>query len=172
MADVNIPSTPAEGNVKSVYVPPVADMTAPTLTEANAATAADLSCYHTAGGFAFAGDQATMTDERECSTTTSNKPGRKSYTLSITAIDNTNNSALEAEFNLAVDTLVEGQTLDVIRRRGKAFDAPLTAGDKVKVIRFEVGQRVEVPVEPNSVQRSTWSCFVNNAVDGVIAAAL
>lgn len=170
MADNVIPSTPAEGNVKTVYVPAIADMTAPTVAEVTAVSAADLSCYHTSGGFAFSGDQATITDERECSTTTANKPGRKSYSLSITAIDNTN-SALEATYNLAVETLVEGQTLFAIRRRGKDFSTPLVAGEKVTVIKFAPGMKQEVPVESNSVQRSTWPCFVEAVETDVEIAA-
>ena len=63
-----IPSTPADGNIKTVLVPTVANLAAPTKAEATAATAIDISCYLTAGGFALTVDQATITDERECDT--------------------------------------------------------------------------------------------------------
>ena len=66
MADTNLPSTPADGNIKTVLVPAVADLDTPTLAEANAITGIDISCYLTSGGYAFGLDQATIADEREC----------------------------------------------------------------------------------------------------------
>src|SRR5690606_41847581 len=62
----NIPSTPADGNIKTVLVPAVADLKAPTLTELNAPEAIDISCYLVRNGFALTVDQQIITDEREC----------------------------------------------------------------------------------------------------------
>ena len=56
---------------------------------ATAATAVDISCYLTAGGFALTIDQQTITDERECDILTRNEPGRSSASLELTVIDNT-----------------------------------------------------------------------------------
>lgn len=156
----NIPATPADGNIKTVLVPTVADRSAPKLTEANAASAVDISCYLTAGGFAYATDQATITDERECTTEVFGLPGRKTRTLSITGIDNTNNDAIETAYNELAETLVEGQEIVAIRRRGKAFDEPFVAGDKVSVIPFQPGVKSEVAAEANSVTRSMWAAFI------------
>jgi len=160
MADV--PSTPADGNIKTVLVTTLADPGAPTVTELNAAGAKDVSCYLTPDGFAFAVDQATITDERLCSTVTYDQPGRKHYTLSLTGIDNTN-SANEATDNALVDTLVEGTQLYLVRRRGVPFDQPFATGDKVTVIPFKPGVKQDVAPEANSVLRSTWTSFVTGA---------
>lgn len=170
MAVSNIPSTPADGNVKTVYVPAIADIFVPKLTEANAATAFDGSCFHTAGGFAYTGDQATVADERECDTTTRNEPGRKSYSLSITGIDNTN-SVHQAEHNGLVETLVEGETKYAIRRRGKDYSTPLAVGDIVTVIQFKPGGKQEVAPEANSVTRSMWPTFVQAVATDVAIVA-
>lgn len=160
MADTNLPSTPADGNILTVLVPEVADLDAPTLTEATAASAVDISCYLTAGGFALTVDQATITDERECDTIVRNAPGRKTVTLSITGIDNTNTAYAETD-NELVDTLVEGSKWVAIRRRGKSHTEPLVAEDVVSVTSFTVGVRSEVPAEANSVLRSVWNAFVD-----------
>lgn len=160
MADTNIPATPADGNVQTVLVPEVADINAITVAEATAATAVDISCYLTAGGFALTLDQQTITDERECDTITRRAPGRSSASLELTVIDNTN-STHEATANEAVEALVEGSSWVVIRRRGKAHTVALASGDRPSFVgRLTIGKRREVPSEANSVLRSAISAFV------------
>lgn len=159
MADTNLPSTPADGNIKTVLVPAVDDIAEPTVAEATAASALDISCYLTAGGYAFSIDQATITDERECDTYVRNAPGRKTLSLSLTGIDNTNTTYEETANELA-DALVEGSRWFAIRRRGKSHTAALAAGDVVSVTDFTVGVRSEVQAEANSVLRSMWPAFV------------
>ena len=154
----NIPSTPADGNIKTVLVPTVADLSAPTLDELAAPTAIDISCYLVAGGFALTVDQATITDERECDTITRGAPGRKTPTLEITGIDNTNSTV---EDNDLAEALIEGSKWVAVRRRGKAHDAPFEAGDVVSVTEFTVGLGSEVAAEANSVLRTLWRTFVN-----------
>lgn len=157
----NVPSTPADGNIRTVLVPAIAsaDLSEVLLTEANAASAKHISCYLTPGGFAITVDQATITDERECDTITRTAPGRKSPTLSITGIDNTNNA--EVTDNDLADALTEGSYWYAIRRRGLPFDTAFAAGQKVSVTGFRVGVRSEVAAESNSVLRSMWATFVD-----------
>lgn len=161
MAD--IPSTPADGNIKTLLVPAIANPDAPTVAELAAGTVVDISCYLTSGGFAMSTEQATITDERECSTEVYGQPGRKTYTLSLTGIDNTN-SPNSADSNEMVDALTEGEDLFVVRRRGKAFDSAIAAADKVTVIPFKAGVKTEVAAEANSVLRSMWNAFVTGQV--------
>lgn len=151
----NIPATPSDGNQYVGAVATFADPTKPKLTEAAAAD--DLSCYLTALDVTL--DQASVTDERLCTTDMFEQPGRKTHGLSVTAIDNTNTEN-ETEFNLAVDTLVEGAVMDIVIRRGKAFDIPLAVGDTVRVYRIKVGAKVDVPHEANSTIKSTWKLFI------------
>lgn len=166
MAD--IPSTPADGNIRTVICTAIADTTAPTTTELNAVTTVDISCYLTPGGFALSGDQATIADPRECSTQEFGKPGRKTYGLSVTGIDNTN-SANATTDNELVDIMTEGTQLYAVRRRGKAFDAAWAADDKVTVVPFQVGEKQEVAADANSVLRSMWPCFITGAVQTDVA---
>lgn len=166
MAD--IPSTPADGNIKTVLVTTLADTGAPKLTELTGGTVTDISCYLTPGGFALTTDQATITDERECSTEVFGQPGRKTYSLALTGIDNTN-SANEGDSNELVDALVEGQQVYAVRRRGKAFDEAFATGDKVTVIPFKAGVKSEVAAEANSVLRSVWASFITGGVEVDVA---
>lgn len=166
MAD--IPSTPADGNIKTVLVPTVADLAAPTVAILNGVTAIDISCYLTPGGFALTVDQATITDERECDTITRGAAGRKTPALTITGIDNTNAAATD---NDLAESLEEGSTWVAVRRRGKPFDEDFAATDVVTVTEFTVGVRGEVPAEANSVLRSTWSTFINGFEPNAVVAA-
>lgn len=167
---VNIPSTPADGNVKIVLVPAIADTSAPTIAELTAETAVDISCYLTAGGWQPTQDQATISDERLCSTQVFGKPGRKTLGLTLEVIDNTN-SEYEAEYNAAVDTLVEGVQLYAVERRGKPFDAPFDAEDTVRVWPFQPGMKSNQPPEANSVLKASYPTFVTSNVVDVSAVA-
>lgn len=170
MAETNLPSTPADGNIKTVLVPAVADLKAPKLAECNASTALDISCYLTKGGWNFGLEQATISDERECDTTVRNEPGVKTPSLQITGIDNTN-TAYAATANKLVETLTEKSEWVAIRRRGKPHTVPFASGDKVEAVRFRVGVRTSVAAETNSVIKSTWNCFASGAEpDAAIAA--
>ena len=166
MAD--IPSTPSDGNVATWLVPSIADPKAPKLSELNAGV--DVSCYLTPDGFALTVDQATITDERLCSTESFGQPGRKTYSLTLQGIDNTN-SANEATHNELVDTLVEGTNMFLVRRRGVPFDDAFAAGDKVTVIPFKPGVKQDVAPEANSVIRSSWTGFVSGSVQVEVAVA-
>ena len=166
---VDVPSTPSDGNVKTVLVTAIADPKIPKITELNAVGAKDISCYLTPDGFALTVDQATITDERLCSTETYNMPGRKTYSLTLTGIDNTN-SANATTHNILVETLVEGTQLFLVRRRGKAFDTAFAVGDDVTVIPFQAGVKQDVAPEANSVIRSTWTGFVTGKVEVEVAA--
>src|SRR5690242_12907578 len=69
----------ANGNVKVVWVNTIADPTAPTATELNAAGAVDLSCVLTNFGTGYSQD--TTEDVRICSTQTFESPGAIKYSM-------------------------------------------------------------------------------------------
>lgn len=158
--NTNVPSTPADGNIKTVLVPAVADLAAPTLTELTATEAIDISCYLTRGGFALTVDEQTIPDERECDTIVRSAPGTINPSLEVTGIDNTNTEFAETANKLA-EALTKHSPWVAVRRRGKAFDADFAADDVVSVTSFRAGIRREVPAESNSVLRSVWTCFVD-----------
>ena len=158
MAGTNIPSTPFDGNMAVWIVPAIADPSAPTAAEITAGK--DVSCYLTPDGYAPTIDQATITDDRLCSTETYGQPGRKTRGLVLTGIDNTN-STYEEEFNELVEALVEGTDMFVVRRRGIPYETAIAATtQKVSVLPIKPGVKQDVAPEANSVIRSTWTCFI------------
>lgn len=165
---VSIPSTPADGNVKVLLVPAIADPTAPTVAELTGAGVVDISCYLTGDGWAATYDQATISDDRLCSTQVFGQPGRKTLGLSLTVIDNTN-SDNETEFNEAVETLVEGQDMFAVYRAGIPFDDAVAAAQKVRVWPFKPGMKQEMPPEANSVLKAMYPTFITADVNAPVA---
>lgn len=170
----NIPSVPSDGNIATWLVPAIADPKNPTATELAAASIVDISCYLTKDGFAMTTEQASIPDERLCSTQVYNQPGTKTYGLTLTGIDNTNATdgatpTPAALPNDLVDTLVEGVEQFLVRRRGVPFDTPVAADQKVTVIPFKPGVKQDVAAESNSVTRSTWTNFVTGDVEVEVA---
>lgn len=162
-AGTRIPATPADGNVKVAVAVTVAG-DAPTVAELTAVTTKDISCYLTSDGFGFAQEQATITDERLCSTETFGLPGRKSSTLTLTGIDNTN-SEYEEDYNEMADILPERADRFVIYRPGLPYETAFAPGQKVRLIPIKVGAKTEQPPEANSVLRSQWNTFVSGPSD-------
>jgi hypothetical protein len=158
-----IPSTPADGNTKVVFAPTLADPAAPNLTELTGASAIDLSCYLTGSGLSPSIKEDTVTDERLCSTQTFEQPGRKTDSLEVEYIDNTN-SPNEATSNVATDTLVEGTTGYLVVRRGVDYDTAFAASQKVTVYPVTAMTQNELPPEANSVQKISQKLAVTGAV--------
>lgn len=150
-----IPATPADGKMKVVVVPALADPEHPTIEELTAETALDISCYLTSDGWALTTSQDSIADERLCSSQTYDIPGRKtSDNKTVTVIDNTN-TELEDTANKAVETLYEGATGYFVVRRGLDYDAPFEAGQKLSVYPFRCGEKQYVANEANTTIRST-----------------
>lgn len=154
-----IPSTPADGNFKVVWVPAIADTTAPKLSELEAAGALDISCYLTGDGWNPTKEQATIPDPRMCSRQEFGRPGRKTPGLSITVIDNTN-SPNEADSNAAVETIVEGAQGYFVERIGVPYEDAFAADQKVSVYPATAGEKQILAPEANSVTRSTIPQFI------------
>lgn len=167
----NIPSTPADGNVRTDVVPAIAAIAEPKVNELTAATAVNISCYITAGGFSVTPEQATISDDRECDTFSASMPGRVTFSSpAVTVIDNTNSPNATGS-NKAVDTLIPGSTVFIVRRRGIAFDAAYAAGQKVEVYKALVGKPQPVASEANSTIRTTFPLFIQDyALPGIVAA--
>lgn len=162
-----IPSTPADANVSVMVLTAMAG-DAPTVAEITAGV--DISCYLTADGFNFAQEQATISDDRLCSNETFALPGRKSFTLTLTGIDNTN-SPLEDQYNEFVETLAEGSQRYIVYRWGIPYEDAYATGQTVRVIPIRVGAKTELPPEANSVLRSTVNTFVSGPSELVTVAA-
>lgn len=158
MAD--IPSTPADGNVKVVWVPAIADPDAPTVAEVTGASAVDVSCYLTGDGWNPGLDEQTISDDRLCSRETFEQAGRSSRTLTVRYVinptDPTNNKAQE--------TFVPGTQGFFVVRPGTDYEPDLAASDNVRVWPVSAGQMNELPPEANSVLKAEQRMFVRGPV--------
>lgn len=155
-----LPAVPADGNVKVILVPTIADTTAPTATELAGATVVDISCYLTSDGFSPSLNEQTIADERLCSTATFEQPGRHTRSLDVTYIDNTNT----ADPNEAKETLVPGVSQYLVVRRGLPYDQEVAEADVVSVWPVKPGQYSDLPPEANSVLKTAQKMFVTGAV--------
>lgn len=163
MAD--IPSTPADGNLKVVWVPTIANPDSPTATELSAAGAVDVSCYLTGDGWAPSLSEDTISDPRLCETATFEQPGRAQRSLSVTYIENPG----DATNNKAYDTFIPGTAGYFVVRRGKAFDTAFAAADKVDVWPVKAGAYSPNAPTANSVLTVTQKMFVTAKVRTQVA---
>jgi hypothetical protein len=163
----DIPSTPADGNVRVEFVTTIANTGAPTAAEINAGSSVDFSCYITGDGFNPGLDEAVIADLRLCDVEVFEQPGRASRTLSITYIDNTNT----ADPNDAAETLIPGTTGYIVKRSGLAFDTAFAASQKVEVWPIKAGAFAPQPPEANSVLRRMQKLFVTARVQMDVAVA-
>lgn len=166
MAD--IPSTPADGAVKVVWVPTIANPDAPTVAEVTAVSAVDLSCYLTSDGWTTGSDEQTVSDDRLCDTQNYERPGSSSRTLSLKYVENPGSTT----DNKAYTTLTPRTTGFFVVRRGPIYSTALAAGDKVQVWPVQMGIYDWQPPERNSVLRVQQKAFVTGKVrDGVAIVA-
>lgn len=146
-----VPSTPADGLVNTIWVPSIENIQKPTADEINAGT--DLSNYVTMGGWSCSPSQESISDQRENSAQDYENPGRKKISgSSIEVIDNTNTS--HSTENVAMETLTEGVEGYFVRRYGKQTDDAFAAGDTVNVYAVRIGMSAKVAIAANSVLRS------------------
>lgn len=115
-----VPSTPADGLVNTIWVPSIKNIQKPTAAEIGAGT--DLSNYVTLGGWSCSPSQDSISDQRENSAQDYENPGRKKISgPSVEVIDNTNTS--HSTQNMAMETLTEGAEGYFVRRYGKQTDS-------------------------------------------------
>lgn len=167
---VDIPATPADGNVLVKLVPAIADTSAPTLVELNAAGAVDISCYLTGGGYRPSLSEQVITDERLCTTQTYEQKGRSQRGLDVEYINNTN-SPDAATFNKAYDTLVPGSKHFLVVRTGLPYEDALAATQKVTIYPVTAGEYNDMPPEANSVLKTGQKLFVTGKVQVAVAIA-
>lgn len=163
------PSTPADGNIKTLWVPAIADIRAPKLAELSAAGVVDISLYITKGGFEFAPEQQFVEDAREPLKFTGQALGNVSVSnTAVTVIDNTG-GPYESTDNDAVEAL-EGDGY-IVRRYGPAWDAALAATtQKVTVLDCAAGEKTRLPNEANSTFRSKVPLAVRDYAQDVAIA--
>lgn len=153
-------ATPADGAVKVVFVPTIANTAAPTVAEVTAVSAVDLSLYLTSDGWTPGADETTVSDDRLGDTQNYERPGSSSRSLTVKYVEN----PTSATDNKASTTLTERTTGFFVVRRGIIHTTALAAGDKVQVWPVQMGVKDWQPPERNSVLRISQKAFVTGAV--------
>jgi hypothetical protein len=137
----------AQGNESVVWVPVLADPTAPTIAELNAATSINISCSIRA--FSPNAEQSTSEDIRHCSRETFENPGRVKWTIDdVEFIDDPQADPTGDYLHKSIE---RGDLGHIVRRRG--FDAqtePYAVGQKVTVFPVIAGQQIDQPVDASA----------------------
>lgn len=149
-------SVQADGNLKVLFVPTIADTEAPTVGELTAGTVIDLSCYLTGDGFTPNTDEQTVTDERICTRQTFEQPGRYQDQLDLAYVYN----ILSAGDDAARIALTQLRVGNIVARWGQDFEDAVTAGDIVDVYPVKLGVQKKQPPVANSVLRIAQKPFV------------
>lgn len=139
-APIRPASTKAYGREKWAFVPAIANVTAPALTEVNAASALDISCYLFAdsGKPAQSTNRATKT-RRVCDTVQYEQIGDTSVTGGELSYAVDPQASAGSDGKKALEKLAEGTTGFLVRRLGIAVATDFAAGQFVDVFPIEVG---------------------------------
>lgn len=160
-------SIPADGSVKVLWVPTIADTSAPTVDELTAAEVVDLSCYLTDDGWQPNTDEQVSTDNRLCSRQTFERIGRWTDQLDLVYVYQ--GQSPDATDNKAQSTLRHRETGYVVSRWGADYEDPIEADDVVDVAPAECGVQRKQPPEANGRLRMMQKIFIRNTVQRDVA---
>lgn len=155
----------ADGNLKVLWVPTIANPAAPTAAELNAGSVVDLSCYLTQ--FAPATNEAVVTDDRLCSRKTLENPGKETETLAITYVYN----PLVPADNEAQLALIKGTVGNLVARWAAPFDDAVAADDIVDVWPVKAGRQVKQEGAANETLKIAQKMFVYDEVQTDVTVA-
>lgn len=158
----------ADGMLKVLWVPTIANPGAPTVTELTAAGVVDLSCYLTSDGYTTGGDEQVITDDRLCDTDTYERPGRSTNTLDVIYVYDQQDVMASNEAFTTLKHLTEGH---IVSRWGKDFDTAIAAADVVDVMPAQAGKQRKQTPEANSMLKIGQKLFITGPVNEDVAVA-
>ncbi|MFI1194085.1 hypothetical protein ACH4T9_12620 [Micromonospora sp. NPDC020750] len=148
------------GTMLALWVPAIANTAAPKVTELNAGTVLDLSCYLSGDGLTTETSENTVDDPRLCSKQIFESRGDFTDTLGITYVFNPE-SPDDDEARIA---LAPGTQGNIVLRWAVDSEAAVAIADLVDVYPVEMGiQRKNTPGR-NGVHKITQKPFVIGAV--------
>jgi hypothetical protein len=151
-------SVPVDGTRTVSFLSAVAAPAAVTAVEATAGQV--ISCYLTGDGWAPSGDQATVTDDRWCSSQTFELPGRKTKSLTLRYVFNLDTPADD----VARIALAEGAKGYLLNRLQVDSDDAYAIGDWYELWPVTMGEPMVLPAEANAVDRIEQKAFVTGEV--------
>lgn len=148
---VTIPAgVKAEGNLKVAYVPTIANLATPTVTECTAAGALDISFFLLAGQFKPSGEQARGDDRRVGSKQTFDTLGREKSTIDDLIYIADPQAAAATPANKAMELFQAGVSGYFVVRYGlDAETVDFVAAQKVDIWPIIFGAQNKVPLDDN-----------------------
>jgi hypothetical protein len=134
----------------------ITTFTPPTLAATAAIAGVDVTCEFTVDGFNRAGSEATVTDDRLCSTETGEEPGRFTPSLDTIYVWDQQND----EDYLLYGTLKRGVKRFFVVRYAMPYTTPFAAGQTVDVIDFTAGQQMRQAVAANEKLKINQKQFI------------
>lgn len=166
---VSIPeSVPAEGNVKVLWAPVLADPAAPTVAELDAGT--DISCYLMPDWEGPTAEQNKVAQRRFCSKQSFDVLGRTAWTISQLEYTYDPQGEANDEANLVYTALKEGNTGHLVIGYGIDPARDFAAGDTVDT--FPVATGVQVGRTTGEDEGSPLTIRQELAVSGLRRAAV
>lgn len=157
----------SRGNESVLFVATLADPTAPKLTELNAVTSVNVSCW--LSGFAPQGSQDTAEDPRLCSEQIFEDPGDIKVSIDNIEYVYYPQATVPTAANKAYELLKKDVTGYLIDRRGlNARTTALAIGQLVDVYPVRLGEQFRMPLDPGAQGgkfRITQKPFVTGPYD-------
>lgn len=156
------------GKEKWVFVPTIADDTAPTATELTAGTVLDVTGYLYADGFdGFTAEPSRVSAPRRVYDTIQYQTlGITSFSMGDLTYSYGPQSAAASDPKKAMEKLVEGATGYMVRRFGLDADTELAAGQFVDLVPVALGP--QVPIKTASDETGEAAIRQAVAVTGAI----
>lgn len=159
------PGMLSNATTKVAILTAIVDMSAPKLTELNAGTTVDISCYLTGDGWNPNVTENTITDERLCTEQIFEEPGDYTESLEATFIyDNVTAADDKARLALTPYTLKFA-----VVRIGKKAALAWAIGDLVDVYSFKGGQQRKNAGGRNTKFNMTQRMFLNQITQRDVA---
>lgn len=153
------------GTVTARFVPAIANPAVPKLTELNAVSHIDLSCYLTGDGLSTETSENTTDDPRLCSKQVFEARGDFTDTMEITYVFNPASPA-DDEARIGLPPGTQGF---IVLRWAVDSEDPFVIGDLVDVYPVEMGAQKKNTPARNGVHKITQKPFVTGAVKRDVA---
>jgi hypothetical protein len=150
----------SDGRRKLVYVPTLANPSAPTVAELTGGSVLDISCLVKAANFSLgATGEDAVSDPALCATGNDSSPGRVNYAAAMDFFRWTT-TAEDKAWTTFTDKGITGW---LVQRIGKAFDDPFAAGDEVQSYEIITGTPVILAPEGGRFEAFRLNYYVQSA---------
>ena len=168
MADVAettpVSAVDQSGNTIIWWVPAIADVAAPKVSEIGAVGAKRVTYSFTPDGWGITGSQEKKADARLTLDQTLEALGKSTASLTLKYVDSTDAASAAA-------LLTEGSLGYFVERRGVSNATLVATGQKVRVIKVALGKQIPGPVDGTGKFTIMQETAITGVVGGAVAVA-